>query len=111
MCRSCAGVSSLSKMTTIGGDPRAFRRELVELAAADERRGIGRRPLLNHRQDDGGAGGFGEAGELFERMLGIQLFRSPKRQTDERGAFARSAVALVGAMARKLRRCHLLRKF
>ena len=94
----------------IGGKPRAFGRELVELAAADERRRIGRRPLLNHRHDDDRAGRFSEPRELVDRALGIQLFRSPKCQADERGPFAEPAVAPAGAMARKLR-CHLSRKF
>ena len=111
MCRSCAGVSSLSKMTTSTANARALRRELVELAAADERGGIGRRPLLNHLHDHRRAGGFGEPAELVDRVLRIQFFRSPKSQADERGALARPAVAPVGALAGKLRRCHLSRKF
>ena len=95
----------------VGSDARTFGRELVELAAADERRGIGRGPLLNHREDDGRAGGVGEPGELVDRVLRIQFLRSPKDQADERGALTRPAVAPAGAMAREPGRCHLLRKF
>ena len=51
--------------------------------------GSGVGPLLNHLEDDVGAGGVREAGELFERLFGIVPLRSPKGETDERGAFAR----------------------
>ena len=52
MCRSCAGLSSLSKMTTSTAELRAFRRQLVELAAADERCRVRGGPLLDHLHDD-----------------------------------------------------------
>ena len=50
MCRSCAGVSSLSKTTTIGVGLGAGRGERLDLAGAEKRRRIRLRPLLQHRR-------------------------------------------------------------
>ena len=85
--RSCAGLSSLSKMTTSAPQLVARRGERLDLAAAEERRRIRLRPLLQHAQHDGGAGGRGEAGQLVERMFGIELTGRAAEETDERGAF------------------------
>ncbi len=93
----------------VGGDAGAFRRELVELAAADEGGRVGRRTLLNHLQHDGCAGRLGEPGELLERVFRVVLLRSAKRQTDERGSFARPAVAPCGARVGMASECHIQR--
>ena len=50
--------------------------------------GSGFGPLLQHAQDDLGAGGLGEAGELVERSLGLEPPRPPGNQADERGPLA-----------------------
>ena len=52
ICRSCAGVSSLSKMTTSTSVSAHGRGERLDLAGAEERRRIGLRPLLQHAQHD-----------------------------------------------------------
>ena len=57
----------------IGAAARRTKRERLDLAAAEERRRIGLRTILQHAQDDGRAGGRGEAGKLVERMFGIEL--------------------------------------
>ena len=58
----------------VGGEPGAFGCQVFEFSAADERRGIGGGPLLNHLQNDVGACRIGEAGKLLERLLGIVPF-------------------------------------
>ena len=45
----------------------------LDLAAAEERRRIGPRALLQHAQHDLRAGGRGEAGELVERVFGVEV--------------------------------------
>ena len=63
----------------------ARRRKRRHLAGADERRGIRLGPLLLHSQDDTRAGRVGEAGELIERMIGIDAGRR-HHETNEGGA-------------------------
>ncbi len=54
--RSCAGVSSLSKMTTSAPQLVARLGERCDLAAAEERRGIRLGAILQHAQHDSRAG-------------------------------------------------------
>ena len=42
--------------------------------------------LLQHPQHDGGAGGVGKAGQLLERLLGIDAPDGAGDQADQRGA-------------------------
>ena len=87
--RSCAGVSSLSKMTTsTAGFARRRQRASSTLPAPRNVDGIGLRPLLQHAQHDLGAGGLGQAGELVERPLGLEPPRAAGDQADQRGALA-----------------------
>ena len=65
-------------------------RERLDLAAAEKRRGIRLRPLLQHAQHDVGAGRGGQAGELVERMFGIEVAGRTGEQPDERRALARA---------------------
>ena len=95
ICRSCAGVSSLSKIDDVDVGLGARRRQRLDLAGAEKRRRIGLRPLLQHAQHDLGAGGLGEAGELVERALGVEPPRAAGDQADQRGALARRATAVV----------------
>ena len=50
--RSCAGLSSLSKMTTSTSSSSHDGGERLDLAAAEERRRIRPRPLLQHAEND-----------------------------------------------------------
>ena len=62
----CTGLSSSSKMTSVAPASATARGHFLDLAFADERRGIGRGDLLGDPADDFGAGGVHQAGELFE---------------------------------------------
>ena len=88
MCRSCAGVSSLSKIDDVDVGLGRRGRERRDLAGAEKRRRVGLRALLQHAQHDLGAGGFGQAGELLERSLGLEPARPAGNQADERRALA-----------------------
>ena len=59
-------------------------RQHVDLAAAEERGRVGLGTILQHAQDDAGARGLGEAGELFEGMFRVDPPRAAGDQTDER---------------------------
>ena len=48
--------------------------------------GVGLRPLLQHPQHDGCAGGVGQAGQLVERLIGVDPARRAGDETDERRA-------------------------
>src|SRR5262249_34901800 len=72
----------------VGACLDARGRERLDLSAAEERRRIGLRALLLHAQHDVGAGGRRQAGELVERMFGIEVPRRVLEETDERRAFA-----------------------
>ena len=105
MCRSCAGVSSLSKMTRSAANARALERELVELAAADERRGIGRRPLLDHLHDDRRAGGFGKPARARRSSAPHPVFsiaEGPDRRAQRVRAARRRACRRFGGQAEKM---------
>ena len=52
----------------VGVGRRRRALQLVDLALADVGGGVGRLPLLQHAADDRGAGGFGQARELVERI-------------------------------------------
>ena len=84
-CRSCAGVSSLSKITTSTSASAQAAASDATLPAADEGGGVGLRPLLQHAQDDARACGVGEARELVERMIRIAA-AGRSDEADERGA-------------------------
>ena len=62
-----------------------------DLAGAEKRRRIRLGALLHHPQHHLGARGFGEAGELVERSLGIEPARPARNQADERRALAPAA--------------------
>ena len=57
----------------VGAELVARRGQRLHLAAAEKGRGIRLRPILQHAEDDRRAGGRCEAGELVERMFGIEL--------------------------------------
>src|SRR6185503_16753465 len=63
-----------------------------DLAGADEGPGVRLGSLLQHPQRDGGAGGVGEAGQLFERLLSIHASNGATDQTDERCALPKSGL-------------------
>ena len=98
ICRSCAGVSSLSKMTTSTSVSAHDAASVSILPAPRKVDGIGLRPLLQHAQHDLGAGRLGQAGELVERALGVEPARAAGDQADQRRALAR-ALAAVQARA------------
>ena len=102
ICRSCAGVSSLSKMTTSTSVSAHDAASVCDLAGAEKRRRIGLRPLLQHAQHDLRAGGLGQAGELVERSLGVEPPRAAGDQADERRALARRATARSQRMPERL---------
>ena len=68
----------------IGVGFRRRVRQHVDLAAAEECRGIRPRAILQHAQDDARAGRFGEAAKLFEGMFRVDPPRAAGDQTDER---------------------------
>ena len=82
-------------------------REQIDFAAAEKRRGVGLGPLLQHAQHDLRAGGVGEAGQLFERMFGVDAARRAGDETDEgralMGARGRLASAAFGTILRPSR--------
>ena len=81
--RSCAGRQLVVEDDDVDAAPRrTAAREHLDLAAAEERRGIRLRALLLHAQHDVGAGRGGEAGQLVERVFGIEMSgESLKRPT------------------------------
>ena len=75
--RSCAGVSSLSKMTTSTLHfCRTKRRGVLNLAGAEKCRRIGLGPFLENAQHDLRTGRLGQAREFVHRSLGVQPARS-----------------------------------
>ena len=68
---------------------RTRRRAIATLPLPRNVAGSGFGALLLHAQHDVGAGGRGEAGQLVERMFGIEVTRRVVEETDERGAFPR----------------------
>src|SRR5262249_6456079 len=78
---------------------RAGSGERLHLPCAEKRRRIRFLPLLEHAKNDVGAGGLREAGELFERALGVEPPRSSGDQPDERCAFATGYVARTPCMS------------
>ena len=82
--RSCAGDSSLSKMTRSTSASARGVRQHLDLAAAEEGRRIGPGPILQHAQHHARARGVGEAAELFEGMFRVDPPRAAGDQTDER---------------------------
>ena len=68
----------------IGVGFRRGLRQHVDLAAAEEGRRIRPGTILQHPQDDAGAGRLREAAQLFERMFRVHSSRAAGHQTDER---------------------------
>ena len=101
MLRSCAGLSSLSKIDDVGAHFVARRRERSSLPLPRNVAGSGFARSCITRKHDVRAGGCGEAGQFVERMFGIEAARRTADQPDERGAFVRgrwtSAVRPQGA--------------
>ena len=60
-------------------------RQHVDLAAAEKRRRIRFRTILQDAQHHARARGFGEAAELFKRMFGVDPPRAAGHEADERG--------------------------
>ena len=94
--RSCAGESSLSKMTSVDARLAARGGQHRDLALAEERRRIGPGALLLHAQHGVGAGRRREAGQLVERMFRIEVPWRVVEETDERGAFPCKRHEMVG---------------
>ena len=86
ICRSCAGVSSLSKIDDVGVRLRAGGRQRRDFALSEKRRGVGLGTLLQHAQHDRGAGRLGEPAELVERSLGVEPPGPARDQADQRRA-------------------------
>ncbi len=86
----------------------ARRGQRLHFAAAEERRRVGPRALLQHAQDDGRAGGRGEAGKLVERVFRIDLAGRAAREieeSDERGTFVPiGGSRALNRLRRRLRR-------
>ncbi len=87
MWRSCAGLSSSSKIATSTLASAHAASQRLDLAAAEKRGRIRPGTLLGHPEHDGRAGRLGETGELVERVLGIQPVGRTADQPDDGGAF------------------------
>ena len=93
--RSCAGLSSLSNMTTsIDASSHAVASD-VDLAAAEEGGRIGLGPLLQHAKADLRARRCREPAELVERMFGIEMSLGVLEEADERRPFPRHPSDLI----------------
>ena len=88
--RSCAGVSSLSKMTMSTLSSEAETASVLILPAPRNVDGSGFGPLLQHAQHDLRAGGLRQAGELVERPLGVEPPGAAGDQADQRRALGSS---------------------
>ena len=71
----------------VGVGFRGRARQHLDLAAAEECRGVRLRAILQHAQDDACARGFGKATEFFEGMFRVDSTRAAGDQTDERCPF------------------------
>ena len=83
--RSCAGDNSLSKIDDVDVGFGGRLRQHVDFAAAEKRRRIGLRAILQHAQHHARAGGVGESCQFFERMFGVDPPRAAGDQTNQRG--------------------------
>ena len=86
--RSCAGDQLVVEDDDAGVGLVAGGGQRVDLPLPRKVAGIGPRALLHHAQDDRRAGGGGQAGELVERMFGIELTGCAVEEADERRTLA-----------------------
>ena len=81
--RSWAGVSSLSKITTIDVRFRAGGGKACDLPGADERCRVRPGTFLKHSERDGCARSQRQASQLVERLIGVDTTLGARDETDE----------------------------
>ncbi len=98
--RCCAGERFCSNTTVSESTARQISLQLIHLARAEERGGIGRVASLDDPRDDVGAGGVDEQGQFVELVLELLWTHTRKLDPHQHNLFAKRAVDQCGGDVR-----------